>query len=408
MNYRNFDLKKDKDSVFRILNECGWVHDKKKDKYLNEFLPKANTLVHEIDDEAEIMVNSSVGSIRYLEESLTFSAITGVVASLKVRKQGLSGKLTAIRMALDAEKGAEVSGLCIFDQGYYNKLGYANGCYDRIVGFTPSFLNIDRKPKIPVRLLDKDYKKIHKSRVGRMPYHGAVTLPEYTTKAEMGQQDRHVGFGYFDNKGNLTHHIWLYGKGKERGPIWVSWMSYQNLDQLMDLLALLKSFEEQFIMIRLVEPPFIHFQDFMNKPFLVKDVTRKSDHFNVIQASSYWQIRILDLIKCMGKTHLNCEDISFNLQLSDPVEKYLPKTMAWKGIAGDYIVTLGKNSSAKKGKNENLPTMITSVEGFTRLWYGYVSASSLVYSNGLKAPDELLKKLDKAIVLPEAHIDWGF
>ena len=32
MKYRKFDLKKDKDAVFDILNECGWVHNKKKDK----------------------------------------------------------------------------------------------------------------------------------------------------------------------------------------------------------------------------------------------------------------------------------------------------------------------------------------------------------------------------------------
>ena len=42
MKYRKFDLKKDKDAVFDILNECGWVHNKKKDKYLNEFLPESH------------------------------------------------------------------------------------------------------------------------------------------------------------------------------------------------------------------------------------------------------------------------------------------------------------------------------------------------------------------------------
>ena len=26
MNYRKFDLKKDTDAVYRILNECGWSH----------------------------------------------------------------------------------------------------------------------------------------------------------------------------------------------------------------------------------------------------------------------------------------------------------------------------------------------------------------------------------------------
>jgi len=35
-------------------------------------------------------------------------------------------------------------------------------------------------------------------------------------------------------------------------------------------------------------------------------------------------------------------------------------------------------------------------------------ASSLVYSDGIEAPDEFLRKLDKIFILPEAHVDWGF
>lgn len=408
MNFRKYDYKKDKVAAYRILNECGWAHDKKKDKFLNDFLPKANTLVHEVDGEAEVIALSSNGHIYYQDEKLTFGAITGVLASLKVRKQGFAGRLTAIRMALDAEAGAEVSGLCIFDQGYYNKLGFGNGNYDRIVAFTPAALEIDRKPKISQRLTEKDLTKIHLSRVNRMPFHGAVTLGEYTTAAEMGDPEKNTGFGYFNKKGELTHHIWFYGKGKEQGPIWVQWLAYQNLDQLMDLLALLKSFEDQYYLIKMVEPPFIHFQDFIEKPFFHKSITKKSDKQNLIYSSAYWQIRVLDLVKCMQKTHLSCDDITFNLQLSDPVKKYLPNEMNWQGIAGDYIVTIGKNSSAKKGKDNILPTMRASVNAFTRMWFGIMPASTLVYSDGIEAPENLLKKLDKAFILPEAHINWGF
>jgi len=408
MNYRKFDLKKDKDSVYRILNEVGWVHDKKKDKYLNKFLPKANTLVMDINDEAEVMTTSSDGSIRYLDEKLKLCAITGVSVSLMARKQGFAGRLTATRLALDAEKGAEVGALCIFDQGYYNNLGFGNGNCERIVSFTPSTLKIDRKVKTPVRLTEKDYKKMHKNRVNRLPNHCAVTLPEYATQAEMGSKEKNMGFGYFDKKGNLTHHIWLTGKGKEQGPFWVQWLVYENLDQLMDLFALLKSFEEQVMMIRMVEPAFIQMQDFIEKPYQVKAMTRKSENQNYIYSTAYWQLRILNLQKCMKKTHLNCENFSFNLQLTDPIGKYVAEDVKWRGIIGDYIITLGKNSSAKKGKRKDLPIMKASIGAFTRLWLGIQPASSLVYSDGLEVPVELLKKLDKAFLLPEAHVDWGF
>ncbi|MEA2096067.1 MAG: sterol carrier protein domain-containing protein [Candidatus Cloacimonadota bacterium] len=408
MNYRKYDQKKDKDAAFRILNECGWVHDKKKDTLLNDLLPSADTFVSTVNGEAEIIVHSAIGSIHYQDQKLQLSAITGVNASLLARKKGLTTKLTATKIAMDAEKGAEVSGLCIFDQGYYNKLGFGNGNYEHIVCFTPATLKINRKSKTPVRLTRKDYKIIHKNRKRRMLCHGSVTLPEFTTKAEMGDKDKNIGFGYFDKDGNLTHHLWFYGKGKEQGPIWIQWMAYENLDQLMDLLILLKSFEEQIMMIRMVEPTLINMQDFIEKPFLIKGITKNSKHQNYIHSSAFWQIRILNLQRCMKKTHLNCEDFSFNLQLTDPIEKFIPKEIKWKGVAGDYVVTLGNNSSAKKGKQKDLPTLKASVGAFTRLWFGIMPASSLVYSDGIQAPAVLIEKLDNAFMLPPAHIDWGF
>ena len=408
MNYCKYDEKKHKDSVFRILNEVGWVDDKKNDKYLNILLPNENALVHEINGEAEVMVVSSEGEICHMENKLKFAATTGVVNSLLTRKQGLAGRLTAIKMAMDAEDGAEVAGLQIFDQGYYNKLGYGNGNYERFVAFTPSTLMIDRKVKQPTRLTEKDFKQIHKSRANRLKGHGAITLGEYTTKAEMGEDDKTIGFGYFDDKGELTHHIWIYGKGKENGPIWIPWMSYQNLDQLMDLLALIKSFEEQYHLVRMYEPPHIQIQDFIERPFLNKAITRKSEYQNEVRTSSFWQVRILDLAKCLAKTELNCEDIRFNLELSDPIEKFLPKEFKWRGVAGKYIVTLGKKSSSVEGEDSSLPTMKVSVNGFSRLWLGIAKASALVYSDGLEAPETLIEELDRKIQLPTPRIDWDF
>ena len=62
----------------------------------------------------------------------------------------------------------------------------------------------------------------------------------------------------------------------------------------------------------------------------------------------------------------------------------------------------------KKGSEKNLPTLKASVNAFTRMWYGIMPATSLVYSDGIEAPEKLLKKLDKVFILPEAHVDWGF
>ncbi len=56
----------------------------------------------EINGQVEVMVNSTPGTIQYLDEKIELCAITGVTASLIARKQGISRRLTATRLALDA------------------------------------------------------------------------------------------------------------------------------------------------------------------------------------------------------------------------------------------------------------------------------------------------------------------
>ena len=65
--------------------------------------------------------------MRYLDETLPFSCITGVTTSRVARKLGLAGKLTAVAVAHEAADGAAVVGLGMFEQGFYNRLGFGNG-----------------------------------------------------------------------------------------------------------------------------------------------------------------------------------------------------------------------------------------------------------------------------------------
>jgi len=408
MNYRKFDYKKDKEAVYRILNEAGWVHDKDKDKYLNEFLPKGDTWVATIDDEPEVMVVTSKGTIKYLDKEIQLGAVTGVVASFIARKQSIAGKLTANKIAMDAMNGAEVETLCIFDQGYYNKLGFGNGHYETVVEFCPAFMNIKRKIGLVKRLTSKDGAVMHQNRLERMLQHGAVTLEEYTTLAEFGEDDKNIGLGFVDENGKLTHHLAFWGKGKESGPIWIKWMAYQNLDQLMDLLALLKSLDDQIHIIEMIEPTEIQMQDFLDKPFLMKNITKGSKYQNGIRSTAFWQHRILDLQKCLEKTHLKCDDFSFNLELDDPIGKYISEEIEWKGISGEYTISLGKNSKAESGFTSGLPTLNASVGAFTRMWFGIMPASTLVFSDGISAPKELLEKLDYAFQIPKPRVNWSY
>lgn len=58
-------------------------------------------------------------------------------------------------------------------------------------------------------------------------------------------------------------------------------------------------------------------------------------------AAAYWQMRICDLPGCLARTYLPGEEVRFNLKLTDPVEDVPGEDAQWRGVAGDYVVTLG-------------------------------------------------------------------
>ena len=407
--FRKYNKEKDKNAVHRIWKEVGWL-EKGKEKVMDLMLKPANVLVAEINREIEVLAKTVPGTIKYLDEELKFSGVTAVTTSRIARKKGLASKLTARVIAESAEKGALVSGLGIFEQGFYDKLGYGSGCYEHIIYFDPADLKANSDFRIPKRLTKKDWKVIYKSRISRKRFHGAINFgkPE-TTHAEMIWDDKNFGLGYFDGKnGELTHHIWFYVKDVEQGPYWINWMCYQNSAQFLELLALIRSLGDQVRLVSFIEPPNIQMQDFLKQPFRFRQLTEKSKFENKMKATAFWQMRICNLEKCLERTHLNCENLKFNLELNDPIENYLEKDSKWKGIAGNYIITLGKKSKAEKGNNKKLPTLRSSVGAFTRMWLGVRPATGLAVSDEISGAEHLLEKLDKAFCIPEPKPDWEF
>jgi len=77
-------------------------------------------------------------------------------------------------------------------------------------------------------------------------------------------------------------------------------------------------------------------------------------------------------------------------------------------VAGEYVIQLGEESSAKPGRDESLPTLNASVNAFTRLWLGVRAASVLSWSDDLSGPQELLTQLDRVLCLPSPQVDWDF
>ena len=217
------------------------------------------------------------------------------------------------------------------------------------------------------------------------------------------------GLGYRDEEsGELTHHLWARTKAVEHGPYTVSWMAYRTKEQLFELLGLLKNLGDQVNSIELCEPPGVQMQDLLDHPFRSRRITERSKHENTIFAAAYWQARILDLPGCLEQTHLSAKEAHFNLILTDPIGRFLDDTSDWRGVAGEYVVALGEESSAKEGRDKTLPTLNASVNAFTRLWLGVRPASILSWSDDLSGPQGPLAKLDRTLFLPAPQVDWDF
>ena len=99
-------------------------------------------------------------------------------------------------------------------------------------------LRIKHRPAAPYRIEKDHWQAAHANRLIRMQSHGsAAFFPPETSRSVMVEDKNAFGLGYFDGD-TITHHMWLVPRG-ERGPYRVSWMAYQNTDQLLELLAIL-------------------------------------------------------------------------------------------------------------------------------------------------------------------------
>jgi predicted acetyltransferase len=407
VRYREYTPQKDRESVHRIWREIGWLQEGQEEA-ADFLIGGSRATVAEVQGEAECLVATVPGTMRYMRDDLPFSCVASVGTSRIARKRGLAKGLTAAAIAHDAAQGKEVCGLGMFEQGFYNLLGFGTGCYEKWAALDPKSIRVKTEASIPSRLTGKDWEKVHQSRINRIKGHGACNLhAPQCTRAEMIWLKNSFGLGYFEN-GQLTHHIWFNTEKVERGPYNIEWMAFQTYQQFCELVALIKTLEDQVHLVTLREPPSIQVQDLLASPFRIRQVTEKSVYENRMQANAYWQMRILNLEECMEKTHLPGGETCFNLVLSDPIETMVPADAAWKGISGRYKVKLGPCSHAEKGKDENLPTLKATVGAFTRLWLGVRPASSLAATDEVYGSQELLEDLDRVLCIPEPHPDWDF
>ncbi len=393
----------------RVWTEAGWIDAAKNAEAFADFVESARSIVGVWNGAAESLVNIHPGTLRYLDEEIPLACVTGVTTSRVARRQGLAARATAQALAEEAAAGTPVASLGVFEQGFYNRLGFGNGPYETWCTFDPAQLTVETTPRPPARITASDWHAVYESRVERRRWHGAASnRAPRLTRAEMLWSENAFGLGYFDGSGRLTHHLWCSADKPRRGPYSVDWMSYRTREELFELLGLLRGLADQVHSVELHEPPGLQLQDLLRQPFKGRQVTENSPHAQRMTASAYWQVRLLDLDRAFALTHLNGTDLRFHLALTDPVDAYLPPDAPWRGIAGDFILELGPQCSARSGVDPRLPTLRASVGALSRLWLGVRSATSLSWTDDLAGPPDLLAALDRAFCLPSPASDWDY
>jgi hypothetical protein len=407
MQWRHYDPERDRQAAQRIWYEVGWMQPERTAAF--EALSSAGpAIATELDGQVECLVFTAPGTLRYQRGDLPFTGITAVSTSRVGRRQGLAGRLTSRAVALEAQKGATVAGLNIFDQGYYDKLGFGTGPYEHIISMDPLAMRTGAAPRRPSRLTLDHADAVHAARLARPLVHGGLVFSSpQVTRAQMAGPEHAFGLGYFDGS-RLSHHLWCVPEGGNRnqGPFRATWLCYRSADELRELLGLLGELGEQALLVRVREPPGVQLQDLVDRPFRQYAQSAGARFETRNDARATWQMRICDLARCVAVTQVP-QQVTFNLDLADPIEQYL-EADGWRGVGGKYVVTFGPVSSARPGHDSGLETLGADVGAFTRLWLGVLPASGVALSGRLSGSPELIARLDEALVLPRPQPDWDF
>lgn len=409
VQFRKYESPADRPFAHRIWREIGWM-EKDQEPGVDALVEAGSAMVAELAGEPECLVSRAPGEIRYLERDLPFVCLTSVTTSRIARKQGLAARLAAKSLAEAAAEGALVAGLSMFEQGFYNQLGFGTGGYEHRLALDPSQLVLSARHRVPRRLTLQDLPEVHSLRLRRLRGHGSCNLlPMGTTQSDMLLYQNVAGLGFHDGPhGALSHCLWFSAKELEHGPYEVIALIYQTWAQMLELLALIRSFGDQIRLVRLREPAGLQLQDLLERPFCCRAVSEHSSFAAGIRADAYWQMRICDLPGCLALTRLSVPELRFNLLLADPIGRYLDHDAPWKGISGSYHLVLGPQSSAQPGVDETLPTLKASVGAFTRMWLGVLPATGLSVTDELTGSSDLLAALDAAFRLPRPSPDWDF
>ena len=399
---------KDKKAVQRIWIECGWIEDEKRHlDALDVVLSGDETLVREIGGAAECLVTSARGSWHHSGTPLPLAAITAVTTGRVARNAGAASETLARMLAERSAAGDVVSGLGVFEQGFYERLGYGAIGYEHTIHFDPAWLAPLGATRAPVRLSQRDADAIHSARLARRKWHGAVDLAAPAcTRAELMFQKNGFGLGYREGD-RITHCAVFSTESVAHGPYCVNWLVYQDFRQLRELFGAIRGLGDQVRQVYLREPHRVNVQSLLQRPFQLYTITKGGKYHARNEAETYSQLRILDLPACIAALKPRAR-LRFGLRLHDPISAYLPEDAPWRGVAGDWIIDLGTTSRATPGYETGLPVLEADVGDITRWWAGAAGAESLAGFGSLRGAADLIAALDRVIDLPRPEQDWDY
>lgn len=409
MEIQEYVHDRDFEALDQIWRDVGWITEDRETEGLKSIIQASDCVVMPIDGRAECAVTAAAGQLRHGSSDLTMAAITGVTTSRVARRMGGAQALTAEMLARQAQAGHSLAVLGMFDQGFYDRVGFGTGAYSSRFSFDPQSLRVPNRHRPPKRLTRDDWRQMHGAMLRRLRGHGGCVLtPPQSFEAEAAWTEDPIGLGYFDAPdGGLSHFIW--GElADAHGPCEIEYMAYENVPQLFELLALIASLGDQIDQVRIPEPPELQFQDLLVKPLRQRRVSEDSAEPAGQDTVAYWQARMLNVEQCLAQTRLATPDLWFNLRLHDPLAGQVRSIHGWQGVEGNYEVCLGEQSHAQPGQGAALPTLSASVGAFTRLWLGVRPASTLALTDQIEAPAELLSMLDRALHLPTPCLGWDF
>ena len=406
MSYRQYDISRDRDALHRIWAEIGWIDSPGEEKF-DRFLQGCSVIVADANGSAECAALTTPGTFRHLSKDLPFCCVAGITTGRVGRQQGMAQRLTAAALARAADEGAVIAGLSTFEQGFYDRLGFGCAAYDNHLAFDPAQLNVSVRARAPIRLSFDDWQRVHDARMNRLRLHGACNLTSaYITRSDMEWSSDRWGLGYANPDGSLSHYVYIEGGSGTSAS--VCWMCYQDTEHFLELLALIKSLGDQWMRVKMVEPPGVQMQGCIHRPTRGRLTTENSPFEQYNQARADKQVRICRLQDALANTHLPGPAVRFNLELSDPISKWLEGANGWQGIGGEYTVMLGPESAAERGSLHGVPMLKCTSGSFTRLWMGAVTCTGLALAGELNAPADLIKQLDVILRMPLPKTDWYF